>query len=83
MNIPVFKLIKRILLQVRAYWPHLISLFFLNLIAAPIALLKPFALKILIDSGFGSQPVPNFIAFFFVQIMNLALVLLLLYLPLW
>ena len=65
MNIPVFKLIKRILLQVRAYWPHLISLFFLNLIAAPIALLKPFALKILIDSGFGSQPVPNFIAFFF------------------
>ena len=65
MNIPVFKLIKRILLQVRAYWPHLIGLFFLNLIAAPIALLKPFALKILIDSGFGSQPVPNFIAFFF------------------
>ena len=65
MNKPVFKLIKRILVQVRTYWPHLICLFFLNLIAAPIALLKPFALKILIDSGFGSQPVPNFIAFFF------------------
>ena len=65
MNNPAFKIIKRILSQVRTYWPHLICLFFLNLIAAPIALLKPFALKILIDSGFGSQPVPKFIAFFF------------------
>lgn len=70
MNNPAFKLIKRILLQVRTYWPHLICLFFLNLIAAPIALLKPFALKILIDSGFGSQPVPNFITFFFHENFN-------------
>lgn len=52
-------------MQVRPYWLHLNVLFILNLFAAPIALLKPFALKILIDSGFGSHPIPQFITFFF------------------
>ena len=59
------KLIKRILIQARPYWPHISGLFLLNLLAMPIALLKPFALKLLIDSGFGSQPVPGFISVFF------------------
>jgi ATP-binding cassette subfamily B protein len=64
MNSSIFILLKRILSQVRTYWPHIIFLFALNLLAAPIALLKPFALKTLIDSGFGSSPVPYFIRIF-------------------
>lgn len=60
-----FILIKRILLHARRYWLHISVLFFLNLLATPIALLKPFALKLLIDSGFGSQPLPKAIRIFF------------------
>lgn len=56
-----FKLLKRIFLHARPYWPHISGLFFLSLLATPIALLKPYALKFLIDSGFGSQPVPAMI----------------------
>ena len=56
-----FPLIKRILIYARPYWPHIGGLFILSLLATPIALLKPFALKLLIDSGFGSQPVPDII----------------------
>lgn len=60
-----FKLIKRILLLARPYWLHIGGLFLLSLLATPIALLKPYALKFLIDCGFGPQPVPPFIKAFF------------------
>jgi len=60
-----FGLIKRILVLARSFWPHITGLFFLSLLATPIALLKPFALKLVIDSGFGSAPVPGFISMFF------------------
>ena len=53
------------MLQVRPYWMHIIGLFILNLLSSPIALLKPLALKILIDSGFGSHPMPSYIRFLF------------------
>ena len=57
-------------MQARPYWAHLAGIFFLSLLATPITLLKPFALKILIDSGFGSQPLPGFISFFFPSSFN-------------
>ncbi len=60
-----FYLIKRILFQARRYWFHITGIFLLNLLATPIALLKPYALKLIIDSGFGSQPLPGFITAFF------------------
>ena len=60
-----FYLIKRILKDARPYWGYLIGIFLLNLLATPIALLKPYALKLMIDSGFGSQPLPGFITGFF------------------
>jgi ATP-binding cassette subfamily B protein len=60
-----FKLIKKILLQARDYWPHLSALFILSLLIIPVTLLKPYALKLLIDSGFGAQPVHSFIKIFF------------------
>jgi ATP-binding cassette subfamily B protein len=60
-NTPAIALIKRVIFQARPYWPHLAVLFVLNLLASPIALLKPVALKILIDNAFGSHPLPGVI----------------------
>ena len=60
-----FSLIKRALLQARPFWLHLLGIFLLSLLATPLALLKPYALKILIDSGFGAQPLPGFMNLFF------------------
>ena len=54
-------LIRRIAEYNKPFWPQIALLFLLNLLATPIALLKPYALKLLIDSGFGSQKVPGFI----------------------
>lgn len=62
-----FKLIKRILVHARPYWLHIATLFILSLLLIPLALLKPYALKLLIDSGFGELPVPAFIRAFFSQ----------------
>ena len=65
MKYSAIQLIKKIILQGRSYWPHITGIFVISLLSTPIALLKPFALKLLIDSGFGSKPVPEFISFFF------------------
>lgn len=47
----------RLLLESRPYWPHLMGIFFLNLLATPLTLLIPLPLKIVVDSVLGSQPV--------------------------
>lgn len=60
-----FYLIRRILNISRKYWGHLAVIFVLNLLTTPIALLKPYALKIIIDSGFGNQPLPPLLTSFF------------------
>ncbi len=65
MKYSTFYLIKRILIYSRRYWGYLIAIFFLNLLATPLALLKPYALKLIIDNGFGTQPLPSFITTFF------------------
>lgn len=52
----------RVLLQAKPYWFYLFLILFLNIAAVPLVLLKPLALKILIDSGFGNIPVPAFIS---------------------
>ena len=58
-------MLKRIAKQVKPFWVHISALFFLNILVTPITLLKPLALKIIIDSGFGNEPLPSFISFFF------------------
>lgn len=60
-----FHLIKRTIVEARPFWLSIIGYFLLQLLAIPIALLKPLPLKILIDSGFDSQPLPDFINVFF------------------
>lgn len=58
-------LITRAFFIVRPYWRSLAVILTLHLIAAPIFLLKPLALKILIDAGFGNHALPGFIRILF------------------
>ena len=48
----------RALLEVRAFWPHLGIVLFLGLLAAPLALLAPVPLKIVVDSVLGGETLP-------------------------
>jgi ATP-binding cassette subfamily B protein len=52
-------LYRRLLLQARPYWAHLLGVFLISLLAVPLALLTPLPLKIAVDSVIGSQPVPG------------------------
>lgn len=42
-------------------WPQLLGLLALDLVAIPLALLTPVALKIAVDSVIGSKPLPGFV----------------------
>jgi ATP-binding cassette subfamily B protein len=50
---------RRLIAESRPYWPHLLGIFFLNLLATPLVLLTPLPLKIAVDSIIGSQPLPG------------------------
>ncbi|GAA4013925.1 ABC transporter ATP-binding protein [Hymenobacter fastidiosus] len=65
MNFSTSYLLKRSFDQARPHWLYIAGIFICNFFTVPITLMKPLALKILIDSGFGAKPVPNFITFFF------------------
>jgi ATP-binding cassette subfamily B protein len=53
---------RRLLIQARPYWPHLACILILSLLAAPLALLNPLPLKIVVDSAIGSRPLPDWLA---------------------
>ena len=52
-------LFKRVLAQARHYWRHLASIYLLGLASTALTLLLPLPLKIAVDSGIGSQPLPS------------------------
>jgi ATP-binding cassette, subfamily B, bacterial len=54
-------LYRRLLREVRPYWPHIAGLFLLNLLSIPLALLTPIPLKIVVDHVIGSRPLPGFL----------------------
>jgi ATP-binding cassette subfamily B protein len=54
-------LYRRLLAQARPYWPHITGVFFLNLLATPLALLAPVPLKIAVDTVVGAKPLPGFL----------------------
>ncbi|PKQ44562.1 ABC transporter ATP-binding protein [Confluentibacter flavum] len=62
---PSFIILKRTFADARPYWSSIGFIFVLNFLASPISLMKPLALKILIDNGFGGKSVPSYISFFF------------------
>jgi len=50
---------RRLLHQVWPYWPYIVGIFLLDLVATPLALLGPVPLKIAVDTVVGSQPLPS------------------------
>ena len=58
------KILRRLFSQARPYWAHVAGIFLIGLLATPLALLLPVALKIAVDSVVGSDPLPAIIAFF-------------------
>src|SRR5260370_1461418 len=54
-------LYRRLFQQARPYWTQIAALFLLSLLASPLALLMPLPLKIAVDSGLGSHPVPRLV----------------------
>jgi len=57
-------LIKRLWVQARPFWLHIIGIFVLSLVATPLALLAPLPIKIVVDNVIGSEPLPGFLARF-------------------
>src|SRR5713226_8426749 len=56
-----FALCRRLLYQAQPYWPHIVSIFLISLLATPLALVNPLPLKIAVDSVLGSEPIPGFL----------------------
>ena len=50
---------RRLLHHVWPYWPYILGIFLLDLVATPLALLGPVPLKIAVDTVVGSQPLPS------------------------
>ena len=61
---PTGVLTNRMIGQLKPYWPHIAGIFLLSLLAIPTTLLKPLAIKMVIDSAFGNEPMPSFIRLF-------------------
>ena len=53
-------LYRRLIAEARPYWPHILTLGLVNLLATPLALLAPLPLKIAVDSIIGSHPLSAF-----------------------
>ncbi|HEU0011071.1 MAG TPA: ABC transporter ATP-binding protein [Verrucomicrobiae bacterium] len=58
---PTNPLFWRLWQQLRPYWIALAALFLLGLLSAPLALLTPLPLKIVVDSVLGPHPLPQFL----------------------
>src|SRR5262245_29398451 len=56
-----WRIYRRLLRETRAYCPHIVGVFFLDLLATPLGLLSPLPLKIAVDSAIGSHPLPWFL----------------------
>src|SRR5690606_6716768 len=57
-----FQLYRCVLRQARPYKWHIAGLLLLGLLSTPLALLTPLPLKIAVDHGIGSVPVPRWLA---------------------
>jgi ATP-binding cassette subfamily B protein len=52
------RLYRRLARELRAYWPMLLGLLALSMLATPLTLLAPVPLKIVVDNVLGSHPLP-------------------------
>jgi ATP-binding cassette subfamily B protein len=56
-----FTLFRRVLKQVKPFWPYFAAIFALDLLTTPLTLLVPVPLKIAVDSVIGATPLPKII----------------------
>ena len=47
-------ILRRMGLEARPYWPHILGIFLLSLLSTPLTLLTPLPFKIVVDSVIGS-----------------------------
>ena len=52
----------RLIQEARPYWPHLLAVFFASLLAAPLALMLPIPIKVVVDSVLDGKPLPGLVA---------------------
>lgn len=52
---------RRLIGELHSYWIQIGAVFLLNLAAAPLSLLAPLPLKIVVDSVIGTEPLPPFV----------------------
>ena len=57
-----YALYRRLLWEARPFWRHIGWLFVLSLLAAPLTLLQPLPLKIVVDSVLGARELPAWLA---------------------
>src|SRR5438034_243277 len=57
-------LYRRLLRLAKPFWLHIAGFGLLSLLAIPLALLTPLPLKIAVDSGIGSRPLPRLLSVF-------------------
>jgi ATP-binding cassette subfamily B protein len=55
-------ILRRLLRQWKAFWPHLLGVWVLSVLSVPFALLTPLPMKIAVDSYIGSDPLPGLLA---------------------
>lgn len=60
-----YHMFRRIAGMAKPYAWTILLMFLIGLLSTPLSLLKPFAVKFLIDTGFGNEPVPSGIRIFF------------------
>ena len=53
---------RRVLWEARPYWGHIVLVLVFSLLRAPLKLLTPLPLKIVVDSVLSHQPLPAFLA---------------------
>jgi ATP-binding cassette, subfamily B, bacterial len=52
---------RRLATYARPYWPHILLVLILQLLATPLALLAPLPIKIAVDTVLGSRPLPGWL----------------------
>jgi ATP-binding cassette subfamily B protein len=59
-----FTVIKRLIKQAIPYWGYIVCIFLLSLLAAPLALLVPVPMKIVVDNVIGTEAISGLIGHF-------------------
>jgi ATP-binding cassette subfamily B protein len=59
------RLFRRSIREIGSYWPHVVALFFVSILATPLTLLTPIPLKIAVENVINGKPPPSWLQTFF------------------